>query len=375
MTKETLQKLKKNRGFVLLFAVTIAAILLSIALGVSEIAFKEIKFSTSVKDANDAFFAADVGLECAMIYDKADQTKNIFTGTAPSMKCAGDTISLLGSSPSWSFIVSGLGSRGQSCSKVAVTKNLISGGPNTATILYESSSTATTAGASSLTISPPTGLVDNNVMIAVFNVNIETTTITPPAGWTLIRMINTPLTANASTYWKRASSESGSYTFNFSSSQRASGAIASFSGVATSGNPIDTENGQGNFSSVTAIAPSITTTGNNEAVIFASVDDNSPISSWTPPTGMQEVADSNSPASVTIDYLIKPTAGATGDVTGTCMDNGNNASFLFALIPATISGSSSFSTSVISKGYNNGGGVGTCTLGTNSIEREIDLNY
>ena len=55
-------KIKKNKGFVLIFAVTLAAILLSIALGISQIALKEIKFGTSAKDTNDAFFAADTGL-------------------------------------------------------------------------------------------------------------------------------------------------------------------------------------------------------------------------------------------------------------------------------------------------------------------------
>src|SRR3989344_7795571 len=57
-------------GFVILFAVMISSIILAIALGVSNIAFKEIKFSTSVKDTNDAFFAADTGLECALFNDK-----------------------------------------------------------------------------------------------------------------------------------------------------------------------------------------------------------------------------------------------------------------------------------------------------------------
>ena len=63
------KKLKNKKGFVILFAVTLSAILLSIALGVSNIAFNQAKFSTSVKNTNDAFFAADVGAEQALFWD------------------------------------------------------------------------------------------------------------------------------------------------------------------------------------------------------------------------------------------------------------------------------------------------------------------
>ena len=59
-----------DSGFVMLFAVTIASILLSIALGVAQVALKELKFSTSARDTNNAFFAADTGIEAALFRDK-----------------------------------------------------------------------------------------------------------------------------------------------------------------------------------------------------------------------------------------------------------------------------------------------------------------
>ena len=49
-----IKKIKKNRGFVILFAVTLSSILLAIALGVANIALKEIRFGTSAKDTNEA---------------------------------------------------------------------------------------------------------------------------------------------------------------------------------------------------------------------------------------------------------------------------------------------------------------------------------
>src|SRR3990167_1349437 len=103
-----IQKIKKLKsGFVILFAVTLSALLLSIALGVANIAFKELRFGTSARDTNDAFFAADTGIECALLYDKSDQAQNAFTGTA-IMNCAGANIDVGGSDPLWNFVVAGL---------------------------------------------------------------------------------------------------------------------------------------------------------------------------------------------------------------------------------------------------------------------------
>ncbi len=95
-------KSKSGAGFVILFAVTLSSILLSIALGVANIALKEVKFGTSAKDTNDAFFAADTGIEYVLFNDKP-----------PSIYTAPGT---------WNVTVPGLGSAGTSCAKVNVTK-------------------------------------------------------------------------------------------------------------------------------------------------------------------------------------------------------------------------------------------------------------
>jgi len=113
-----------RRGFALLYAVMISSIILAITLGVMDVATQEIKFGTSAKDTDDAFFAADTGAECALYYDRLAPTNNAFTGTA-TMSCAGNTITITSSgSPAsfWSFTVPGLGSAGQGCAKVTVDK-------------------------------------------------------------------------------------------------------------------------------------------------------------------------------------------------------------------------------------------------------------
>ncbi|MFA5095387.1 MAG: hypothetical protein WC447_01870 [Candidatus Paceibacterota bacterium] len=115
---------KRNSGFVILYAVMISSIILAITLGVVNISLKEIKFGTSARDTNNAFFAADAGAECALYYDRSSPANNAFTGTAgPNISCAGASITISGSSPSWNFIVPGLGSSGQGCAKVNVIKN------------------------------------------------------------------------------------------------------------------------------------------------------------------------------------------------------------------------------------------------------------
>lgn len=115
------KNIKNNKGFVILFAVTLAALLLSIALSVGEIAEKEIKFRTSATATNHAFFAADTGIECALANNKSGSTA--FTEGGPdTISCLGGTITLQGSSSPWSFLLPGLGGT-NACALVTVTKN------------------------------------------------------------------------------------------------------------------------------------------------------------------------------------------------------------------------------------------------------------
>src|SRR3989344_1549773 len=111
-----------NKGFALLYAVMISSMLLAIALGVTDISLKEIKFGTSAKDTNEAFFAADTGAECALFYDKS--TGGVFiTGTSPSITCNNDTFTANESPTSyWKFVLTGLGSEEKGCAKVTVDK-------------------------------------------------------------------------------------------------------------------------------------------------------------------------------------------------------------------------------------------------------------
>ncbi len=111
-------------GFVILFAVTLSAIILSITLGIANIALNEIKFGTSAKDTNEAFFAADTGRECALFNDKSTSTIFVSPPTG-SMQCLGRDIPVDNSDPIWMFNLSGLGSQGHGCAKIKVDKTLL----------------------------------------------------------------------------------------------------------------------------------------------------------------------------------------------------------------------------------------------------------
>ncbi|NTV22453.1 MAG: hypothetical protein HGB03_02685 [Candidatus Yonathbacteria bacterium] len=60
---------KRKQGFVLLFAVLVSGILLAIGLGIFTITYKELLLSSSDRESQIAFYAADSGGECALYWD------------------------------------------------------------------------------------------------------------------------------------------------------------------------------------------------------------------------------------------------------------------------------------------------------------------
>ena len=124
-----------SAGFVILFAVSIASIVLAIALGIANIAYKEIKFTTSAKETNEAFFAADTGAECALYNDKSSSNSFVEYDSSGLVTCRGGTIILGGAWPSWSFVVPSLGTSGAACAKVTVTKDAVTYFPATRTTI------------------------------------------------------------------------------------------------------------------------------------------------------------------------------------------------------------------------------------------------
>lgn len=114
---------KNKRGFVILFAVTIASIMLAIGLGVADIALKEVKFQTSAKDTNDAFFAADEAIECALMSDKPP-TSIFQNGGSNLADCFDEDIPVIGTYPVWTLVMPHL-TNSNNCAIVTVTKDSV----------------------------------------------------------------------------------------------------------------------------------------------------------------------------------------------------------------------------------------------------------
>lgn len=60
---------REKRGFVVLFALLISSIVLTISFGLLTIALKEVILSSTGRESQFGFYAADAGAECALYWD------------------------------------------------------------------------------------------------------------------------------------------------------------------------------------------------------------------------------------------------------------------------------------------------------------------
>lgn len=130
----------KKKGFVLLFAVLTSSILLAIGLGIFSIAYKELLLSSSDRESQIAFYAADSAAECAVYWDAihpgfidgifglVDAGGVVYDADSSGIPmCAGvdinDTWTVTGSGVFPIVTTFDLTFEDGSCAKVTVTKN------------------------------------------------------------------------------------------------------------------------------------------------------------------------------------------------------------------------------------------------------------
>ncbi len=171
-----------------------------------------------------------------------------------------------------------------------------------------------------LTIPKPAGTIQNDVMIASIAVRPNTVTVTPPAGWTLVRrMDNANANANSLAVYRKVAgaSEPASYTWTIGAGHNgATGGIQTFVGVDPS-TPIDVENGQntpvapdGNTIHKT---PSVTTTVANTMLVTSYGISNPGGDHWTAISTMTEAFDAGGGnQAVAGYYVLQAAAGVTG---------------------------------------------------------------
>jgi len=70
-------------GFALVFAVMVSGILLAIGMGMFSIVYKELMLSSTIRDSQIAFYAADSAAECALYWDTKhpNHSSSVFDGS------------------------------------------------------------------------------------------------------------------------------------------------------------------------------------------------------------------------------------------------------------------------------------------------------
>ena len=103
--KTARSSVKPQRGFTLLLSVLIASILLALGLAIFNIISKEIILSSSGRESQFAFYAADTGVECALFWD-VQKTAFATSSSVPEVFCgsASSTITKIYDAPTDSLI-------------------------------------------------------------------------------------------------------------------------------------------------------------------------------------------------------------------------------------------------------------------------------
>jgi hypothetical protein len=207
----------------------------------------------------------------------------------------------------------------------------------TATIAFRASALGSGSRVTSVTINKPAGTLSGDVLIAALTMDAAgVETITPPAGWTLVRTVNGG--SGLAIYWKAAGgSEPASYVFGFNPGNTdITGAIGAYSGV-DNATPVDVENGNTSPGATSHTTLSVSTATANTRLVALFGDDAS--SSWTAPAGMTARVNSNGGAlnsSLSISDAAQAATGATGTRTATSSNVSNGVHELLALRPAQL---------------------------------------
>lgn len=97
---KTILKNKQKKGFVILIAVLVSSLMISLGAFIANIAVKELTLSSSGRDSQTAFYAADSALECALYQDIRVQSFSASSSDPGpgSVYCNGQTWSIISQS-------------------------------------------------------------------------------------------------------------------------------------------------------------------------------------------------------------------------------------------------------------------------------------
>lgn len=123
-----------EKGIAIYVAVTVTAALVLVSFAVINLALKQIGISSSGRDSQAAFYAADSGVECALFWDLKNPTvsgQSAFATTTPlqNINCNNTaiTVTRAGATSTFSITLS----PNPYCVNVTIAKGYVSGSPTT----------------------------------------------------------------------------------------------------------------------------------------------------------------------------------------------------------------------------------------------------
>jgi len=120
-------KIKKDKGYAILFTVVVVGIISMITMGLSNDAYKQIILSSVAKDSTTAFYQADIASECALY---ADNEFNMTNAPSNPWICAGYSLSFpagvtVGNVTTYNMLPFGAnGSSSDKCFRAVATKTV-----------------------------------------------------------------------------------------------------------------------------------------------------------------------------------------------------------------------------------------------------------
>ncbi|HKO73924.1 MAG TPA: hypothetical protein VJU01_01285, partial [Gaiellaceae bacterium] len=184
-------------------------------------------------------------------------------------------------------------------------------------VTHRNTQTGSATGATSVSVTKPTGVQANDLLVAHVMVTGNVTASIAGSGWTAVQSGSAANAATQASFYKIAGgSEPASYSFTWTGSQAAAATVTAYYGVKSSG-ALDVSSTVASTNNTTTVtANGVTTTANDDIVLafFGSASN----SSYTPPGGWNERGDVNTTgiSGSTADE-IKVTAGGTGNVSAT----------------------------------------------------------
>lgn len=158
--------------------------------------------------------------------------------------------------------------------------------------------------------------------------------VTPPAGWTQVRLDSVGTAMRKATYWRVATAaEPASYTWTFGAQPAAVGSISAYSGVDPAA-PVEAAGGQTSDKSTSITAPSVLASAGSQLVALFGVARGAAIA---PPAGLTERSEVRSPATVTYPIAAETadraagSDGATGSLVAQSTVSGPNIGHTIAL--------------------------------------------